>query len=128
MPFYLLDTNLLIDLAGPRGSAPFFDRVLNEENVRLGTSILCVAEFMAGAGKRDGKFLLDWIETDELQVVYLDTVDDALRAGDMRRKRGCSLPDALILASALRAKAHLLTHDETLLKRCRDLLPVTDPI
>lgn len=128
MPFYLLDTNILIDLAGPKLSHPFFDNALEEKTLRLGTNILCAAEFFTGANAKEAKFLNDWIETGELELVYLDSLEDAIEAGTLRKRNNLSMPDALILASCLRAKAHLLTHDAILIKKAKKLLSVLDPI
>ena len=128
MPFYLLDTNILIDLAGPKLSHLFFDKALEDKTLRLGTSILCAAEFFTGANAKESKFLKDWIETGELELVYLDSLEDAVEAGAIRKKYLLSMPDALILASCLRARAHLLTHDDVLLKKAAKLLSASDPI
>ena len=128
MPFYLLDTNILIDLAGARHSHRFFDEILDEPGLRVGTSVLCVAEYMAGAGVKEGKFLKDWITADELEVLYLDSVEDAYRAAEFRKRQSLTLPDALILASALRTRAHLLTNDQLLLKKARSFIRVSDPL
>lgn len=124
---HLLDTNILIDLAGERKSAPFFESLLNESNLQLGTSILCLAEFAAGAAPREEKFLRDWIRSRELEVIFLDAVEDAFEAGAMRMKQNLSLPDALILASAIRVGAHFITHDGTLLKKAKTFLKASDP-
>lgn len=128
MLFYLLDTNILIDLAGPKLSHLFFDQALEEKTLRLGTSILCAAEFFTGANAKESKFLKDWIETGELELVYLDSLEDAVEAGIIRKKHSLSMPDALILASCLRAKAHLLTHDDVFLKKAKKLIAATNPI
>ena len=128
MPFYLLDTNILIDLAGEKSSKTFFEGLLEDPGVRLGTSILSIAEFAAGAGPQEEKFLKDWLQTEELEVICLDTVEDAFRAGELRRKHSLTLADALILASAVRERAHLLTHDEIFLKKAKTVIRVTDPL
>lgn len=127
MPLYLLDTNILIDLAGPRISGAFFEEILEEPELQLATSILCVAEFMAGAGVREEKFLKEWIQRDELEVFSLDSMEDAIKAGSLRKKHSITLPDALILATALRFKAHLLTHDQPFLKKAKALILASDP-
>lgn len=128
MPFYFLDTNILIDLAGEKASGPFFERALQEGDLRLATSILSVAEFMAGAGGKEEKFLRDWIKAGELDVIFIDSTEEAFRAGEFRRKQGLTLPDALIMLSALRVRAHLLTRDDALLKKAKTFLPVSDPV
>lgn len=128
MAFYLIDTNILIDLAGKRQSTPFFDRLIDEPGLRLGTHILCLAEYMAGASSHEEAFLNKWLESGELEIIYLDAIDDAIRAGKWRRQYSLTLPDALILASAARFKAHLLTNDDVFLKKAKTLLAATDPM
>lgn len=128
MALYLIDTNILIDLAGKRQSAPFFDRLIDEPGLRLSTHILCVAEYMAGASSHEETFLNKWLESGELEVIYLDAIDDGMRAGKWRKQYSLTLPDALILASAARFKAHLLTNDDTFLKKANILLAATDPM
>lgn len=128
MALYLLDTNILIDLAGKKASRAFFETLLEEAQVRLTTSILCIAEYMAGAAKKEEGFLKDWIKSGELEVLFLDSVEDAIAAGNLRKRHSLGLPDALILASALRARAHLLTHDEVFLNKVKVFLPASDPL
>lgn len=128
MPLYLLDTNILIDLAGPKSSRSFFDALLEEPDTRLGTSILCLVEFMAGADAREEKFMTAWISSEELDLIYLDMVDDAIRAGALRKKHSLALPDALILVAAARLRAHLLTHDDAFLKKAKRIVRASDPI
>ncbi len=128
MPLYLLDTNILIDLSGPRRSRRFFERVLEEPAARLATSILCAAEYAAGAGGREEDFLKDLIKAGELEILPLDAVEDAFRAGHLRRKDSLGLPDALILTTALRHNAHLLTHDSEFLKKARSFVTASDPL
>ena len=125
---YLLDTNILIDLAGQKSSRSFFDSLLSERGLRFGTSILCVAEFLSGAQAKEERFLKNWISAGELEVIYLDSVEDAVHAAEFRRKHLLTLPDTLILASAIRTRAHLLTHDKALLNKARTFLPASDPL
>ena len=127
MSLYLLDTNILIDLAGERHSSRFFERLLGDPQARLATSVLCVAEFMAGANKKEEGFLKEWIQSGELEVFYLDSAEDAFAAGNLRKRNSLNLPDALILTSALRTRAHLLTHDELFLKKAKELVAASDP-
>ncbi|MCC6271983.1 MAG: PIN domain-containing protein [Deltaproteobacteria bacterium] len=117
----------MIDLCGEKVSREFFERVMEEPQLRLATSILCVAEFMAGAAAAEEKFLKNWIKSGELEVCYIETLEEGTAAGNLRKRNGIPLPDALILASALRIRAHLLTHDEEFLKKAEMFLPVTDP-
>ncbi len=128
MSLYLLDTNILIDLAGKRDSHPFFERLMEDPHLRLATSILCIAEYMAGASSKEEHFLKNWIKSGELEVFYLDSIEDAMAAGNLRKRNAMNLPDALILVSALRTRAHLLTHDEIFLKKAKVFIPATDPM
>lgn len=128
MSLYLLDTNVLIDLSGPRHSRGFFERILGESSTRLSTSMLCIAEYAAGAGPGEEAFLKGLIDGGELDVFPIDSIEDALRAGHLRKKDSLGLPDALILMTALRHHAHLLTHDGEFLKKARTIVPTSDPI
>jgi predicted nucleic acid-binding protein len=127
MSLYFLDTNVLIDLSSARKTRPFFERLLETGRLRLGTSLLCLAEYFAGAGPDEDRFLKNWIATGELEVFFLDSMEDAVHAAELRRKRSLLMPDALILASAVRHRAHLLTHDANLLRQASALIPSTDP-
>ena len=68
MPLYLLDTNILIDLAGEKISRPFFEDNIPKPGFGLSTSILCMAEYMAGANSKEEKFLKNWIKSGEGDV------------------------------------------------------------
>lgn len=127
MSLYILDTNILIDLAGAKRSRRFFDQRLTDPQLRLATPILCVAEFYAGAGKREARFLENWIEQEGLEIIYLDSLQDAVKAGQLRKKHALMIADAIILASTLRVRGHLLTHDGEMLKKSRPLLEASDP-
>ncbi len=127
MILYLLDTNVLIDLAGKRETASFFDQLLKKGNLRLASSILCIAEYMAGASKKEEFFLKEWMDSEELEILYLDSLEVALQAAELRKRQSLLLPDALILATALYWKAHLITHDQELFEKAENLLDVSDP-
>ncbi|MBI4125137.1 MAG: PIN domain-containing protein [Deltaproteobacteria bacterium] len=128
MTLYLLDTNILIDLAGAKRSRPFFDGILGASPFRLATHILCVAEFYAGGKEREVKFLEEWVRQDGLEIIYLDSLQDAAKAGRLRKKNALTIADALILSSTARIRGHLLTHDADLLKKAKQLLEVSDPL
>lgn len=127
MALYLLDTNVLIDLAGARESGPFFGGAIGRGDNRFGTSILCVAEFLAGARVREEKFLLEWIGSEELEIFFLDSVEGAKKAASIRKTHKLALPDALILATAARSGAVLLTHDRTFLDTANIFVKGIDP-
>ncbi|MBI4365351.1 MAG: PIN domain-containing protein [Deltaproteobacteria bacterium] len=101
---------------------------MGSSDLRLSTSILCVAEFVVGAEAREEKLLRDWIDAGDLEVIGLDEVEDAYRAARFRKKQGLTLPDAFILASVFRLRAHFLTNDGNLLKKAKPLVEATDPI
>lgn len=128
MPAYLLDTNILIDLAGARRSRAFFQSALQQSDTRILTSILCVAEYLAGASAAEERFLRQWLASGELQIVYLDELLDAERAAQLRKRYGLALPDALIVAGAIRVEGRLLTHDALLLQKARKEVAVSDPL
>jgi len=128
MTHYLLDTNILIDLAGEKKSSPFFNQLIEGDRFQLSTSLLCLAEFAAGAGKREELFIKNWIESGELEILYLDSPEIAFAAGCLRKRNSLKLPDALILATALQWRAHLLTQDQAFLQRARTFISVTNPI
>ena len=127
MPLYLLDTNILIDVTGKKKTAPFFNKLLDQGGVHLATSVLCLAEFSAGAGKMEEKFIKDWLESGELEVLFLDSWELALAGGNLRKRNDLTLPDALILATALKVRAHLLTQDLEFLKKAKGFIAATDP-
>jgi predicted nucleic acid-binding protein len=127
MAYYFLDTNILIDLIGKKQSRFFLERALNEAGTKLGTSILSVAEFMVGAHAKERDLLEMFLDSEEIEVVPLDSVDLAKNAARLRKEHFLTLPDALILASAIRQEAHLLTHDTDLLKKAKRFLKATDP-
>lgn len=127
MSLYLLDTNILIDVAGKKKSAPFFNQLLDNGPFQLSTSVLCLAEFSAGAGRIDEKFIRDWLKSGELEVLFLDSPELALAGGNLRKRNDLTLPDALILATALKVRAHLLTQDREFLKKAKAFIAATDP-
>lgn len=126
MATYFLDTNILIDLVGEKQSAVFFSEQLSLET-QLATGIICLTEFLVKASKREEQVILQLIEADELEVCYFDDLATAHSAARLRKETGLKMPDALILAMAIKLKAHLLTCDQNLLKKSRGLLRATDP-
>ncbi|MBI2336467.1 MAG: PIN domain-containing protein [Deltaproteobacteria bacterium] len=127
MVSYLLDTNILIDLCGGKRGKSFFQKILKGEEARIATSILCIAEFMAGAGRFEEKFLRHWIDSGELEIVYFDQLEDAYLAAKLRKENHLTLPDALILSCAIREKMHLLTYDADLLRNARHFISTSSP-
>lgn len=128
MANYLLDTNILIDLSGPKKSALFFDNLLREHDLNLTTTVLSITEYMAGAHKKEEKFLKQWVESGEIEIFYLDSLKAAYQAAELRKQHALTLPDAIILAIAVEHKAHLLTHDEVFLKKAKNFIHASDPM
>jgi predicted nucleic acid-binding protein len=127
VPLYLLDTNVLIDVTGKKKSAAFINKLLDDGPIQLATSVLCLAEFAVGAGRVEEKFIRDWLQSGDLEVLFLDSSELVFAAGNLRKRNGFTMPDALILATALKAKAHLLTQDREFLKRAKIFIAATDP-
>jgi len=94
----------------------------------LVTSILCVAEFFGGARTLEASFLKNWIQSDELDLLYVDSVEDAIRAWEIRKRYRLTLPDSLILAAAKRHRASFLTHDHDFLNKARHVVRAQDPL
>lgn len=128
MTLYLLDTNILIDLAGERKTAHFFNQILEKKGLRLCSSILCIAEYRVGAVPKELVFLEKWLASKELEILYLDHLEIAEKAANFRKKESLSLPDALILATALHGNAHLLTHDQEFLEKSKKFISASDPL
>ncbi len=126
MAVYFLDTNILIDWVGEKQSADFFREHLSIET-QLATGIVCLTEFLVKASKHEEQLILKLIESEELEVCYFDDLEIAKSAAKLRKEVGVKLPDALILAMAIRLEAHLLTCDQNLLKKSRGLLKASDP-
>ncbi len=127
MTVFLLDTNVLIDYFSARLTRPFFDDVFQAGSHRLMTSVICVAEYCAGADLKQEGLLEKWILSGELLMAYVDQYNDAQKAGALRRLHQLKLPDALILSSAIRENACLLTHDQNLLQKAGQHVHVWDP-
>ena len=125
---YLLDTNILIDLSGPRYSDIFFKEILRQSNSQFFVHIVSIAEYMSGAGKTEEIFLRGWIESGELHVIFWDDYEDAIRVGSLRRETKLSLPDVMIISACQNQEVTLLTHDQELMKRAKAFISVRDPM
>jgi predicted nucleic acid-binding protein len=128
METYLLDTNILIDIATSQKSAAYFQNLIAKPQVRLVTHVLCIAEFLTGATSYEEKFLKNWIKSQELEVCYLDSLEETYLIPEIRSKTKLPLPDSLILASVMKNQAILVTHDQSFLKKAQKMGQVLDPI
>lgn len=128
MSVYLLDTNILIDLAGPQTSRGFILKQAQLPDVAFATSIICVAEFFGGANTVERRWLETWLRSTELQIVYLDQLDDAYVIGELRQQARFRMADAMIVQAARKIGATLLTADRQLAGAAGGLVPVVNPL
>lgn len=86
----------------------------------MGTSIVCVLEFLAFPGLEADDRALFLTLVGRLQVVDLTWRDAPLLQAveTLRSQRQIKLPDAIVAASAWVNGATLLTRDNALLKAC----------
>ncbi len=107
----VVDTNVVIDAARGRGTAPAWLAMAIASGTEILVSAITLAEYASGVapGLRD-----EGIAFLESRTVLVVTPAIAIRAGEIRferarRGRTVSLPDALIAATALEAGAPLVT-------------------
>lgn len=127
MTNYLLDTNILIDFVGPKKSATFFAKHLASDT-QLGTSVVCITEFLVRATKAEEYSIIGLVEAGELVIHYFDDLNLSRATAALRRDHKIKLPDALILATALETGSHLLTGDLDLLTKARKIVPAKNPL
>ncbi len=127
MPFFHLDTNIIIDLVLAKRTLIYFKESGTIES-DLATSLVCVAEFLTGANSQEKRTLRQWIDSNELAIIGFSSFKEAQLTADIRRKTGLRLPDAIILSTAIQEKAHLLTNDQLLLDKAQDYISVTNPL
>ncbi len=127
MSLYFLDTNVLIDLSGEKQSRSFFEKIVDISETRLASTIICISEFIAGAKASEIKFLKGWIQSGELEIFFLNSMELAFQAAEIRKRDLLALPDSLILASVIQVKGHLLTHDKTFLEKAKKYVSASDP-
>ncbi|QQR80120.1 MAG: PIN domain-containing protein [Deltaproteobacteria bacterium] len=124
---YLLDTNILIDLATQKNSASFFEKIIQSKATTLVTSIICVAEFLTKSSREEEKFLKKFIESGELEVIGFQFMQEALKAGELRKKLGLRLPDAIVLMTCENRSTTLLTHDKEFFQKAKSVVKSIDP-
>jgi predicted nucleic acid-binding protein len=120
-----LDTNILVYLLEQHGAlstrvADILD-TLRAENNSFVTSTMTITEFLAGTKSSSLATLLSIPQLD----IHPLSEETAARAGDLQRKNGLQIGDAIHLAAALQANADLLlTNDRKLAKIAKKHLPV----
>lgn len=131
----VLDTNIFLNVINQED--PFFSDSsalldLVDDGRFFGVvSTISVAELSAGyyaAGDEAGlkRFLLHILSSENYQLVDVDS-NVAELAGKIRTETGLRLPDALIIASGLKAGAKsVVTHDEAF-KRAEKILKSVSP-
>lgn len=116
---YLLDTNILIDwfTGGPSQGA--LEAHLQEPDCRLGTAWICATEFLVKATREEASMLHELVACGDLALHELQGLESAVLVGNYRHRSGLPLPDCMILATAARADATLITRDRELHKSGR---------
>lgn len=117
---FVLDTDLLIDLLrGVPEAKTFFSQIQSREYHAYFSTILEVEIFsgQSSAGPEEEKTISNLLEL----MTRLD-VDSAVarKAGELRRKHACSIPDALIAATVL---VHKLQTVATRNKKHFEMIP-----
>jgi len=126
-----LDTNIFIDVKNKEPNHEFSKRVLDwidSGELKCIISTVPVAEMCAGyhsAGELKEKedFLTHIISSQNYQVVQL-SVGLADEAGRIRAATELRLPDAIIVASALKGGAECLISNDLSLKKAAEFLKV----
>lgn len=130
----VLDTNCLVsfldDSSSPRGrwlAENVFARALRSE-LAVAVPSVCLAEllvrpFSLGQDARALAVTRALVRVPNLQVVPLDD-EVAVEAARLRGRSGVSLPDAVILATAVLQQASVLTNDRRLATAAQQV-PVT---
>ena len=127
MTRYLLDTNILSDLAcNPQG--PIADRIRSVGETSVCTSIIAAAELRFGAAKKGSARLSANVETilSGLEILPLETPADAAYASLRARLEKQGIPiganDLLIAAHALAARCTIVTDNEREFSRVEGLI------
>ena len=116
----LVDTNVFVDhLRGHPAAVVFFEGLRGANDVAF--SSICETEMLAGRANavpsvRSAllRFLQRWKKLDVSNPI-------ALRAGDLVRTHGLSVPDAIIAATAIHHKAELVTRNTKDFRRVKGL-------
>lgn len=125
---YLLDTNILIGWFTTGPAQQFLEREMRATHCLLSTSWICAAEFLVKAGKKESTALLNLFECGDLLLYEVGGVEDLQDVSAIRRRTRLPLPDCIIIATAARHKATLLTHDAELLSKGKRIYSrIVDP-
>ena len=120
---YLLDTNILIDWFAEGPSQKFLLQRVKHESCQLSTSWICAAEFLVKAGRKEERALFQLFEAEELRLYDVGGSDTLAQVAGLRRTLSLPLPDCIILATAIRTRATLLSRDEMLCKKAKRVYP-----
>lgn len=100
-PTFVIDTDIFIDLLrGVPEAKPFFYKIKKRDYIAYFSPILEVEVFSwQTAGTPEEERII----TDVLQLMTRLDIDGhvAKKAGELRRKYGCNIPDALIAATII---------------------------
>ncbi|MBI2267740.1 MAG: PIN domain-containing protein [Armatimonadetes bacterium] len=112
MAGYLLDTNVLIGWFGGHEKVAPLNALLESPENRFHTSILCVAEFLAGCAQADARALKRILEAGEIEMLPFGEFSQAVSAATLRKSLGLKMPDAIIAATAKEKNLILCTLDK----------------
>lgn len=110
----LLDTNIIIDWFSGGPSQKILNEYINKEKVSLFISFISVIEFLSKADNNAEKILTKVIQSNELTVIYIDSIEILKGIASIRVKTGLKIPDAIILSSARENDLLLMTRDKEL--------------
>jgi predicted nucleic acid-binding protein len=117
MPGYLLDTNVLISWFSRDGDSAKLAALISQPETRLFTSIICLAEFLAGCSPEDESMMKAIIDSGEIGIINFDSAAMAQNAARLRKSLNVKLPDAIVAATAKHRNLILFTLDKDLVKK-----------
>ena len=122
--YYLLDSNILIDLLSGREETYSWIMDQRKSGSILSVSFISKVEVLSLGGLKDSqiKQIKDFLNTFEINRFISNDILDT--AATLRRKKLLTLGDAMIAATAIVSRMTLVTNDQKLLRVARDLVPV----
>ena len=122
--YYLLDSNILIDILNGREETYFWIMNQRKSGSILSVSFISKVEVLSLGGLKDIqiKQIKDFLNTFEINRFISNDILDTAAA--LRRKKLLTLGDAMIAATAIVGRMTLVTNDQKLLRVARDLVPV----
>ena len=122
--YYLLDSNILIDLLSGREETYSWIMDQRKSGSILSVSFISKVEVLSLGGLKDSqiKQIKDFLNTFEINRFISNDILDTAAA--LRRKKLLTLGDAMIAATAIVGRMTLVTNDQKLLRVARDLVPV----